>query len=158
MQSLFLKIFLWFVLAMALVITTLLLAVAKTRLERPFEPYISASWPLRAQLAATLLEHNGSPTLTVYFQTLEPTFGTQAYLFHDDGAEALGRVAPPSATRVAARAGHTGRMEVQSAGRTRVLAQPGVGPSGRRYVLVLVSEFPLGRMLVLGGQPSVLAA
>ena len=44
---------------------------------------------------------------------------------------------------------------MQTAGRTRVLAQPGVGPSGRRYVLVFVSEFPLGRMLVLGGQPIV---
>ena len=105
MRSLFLKIFLWFVLAMALVIATLLLAVAQTRLERPFEPSISASWPLRAQLAATLLEHNGSPMLAVYFQTLEPAFGTQAYLFHEDGAEALGRVVPPSATRLAARAG-----------------------------------------------------
>ena len=155
MQSLFLKIFLWFLLALALVITTLLLAVAQTRLERPFEPAISASWPLRAQLAATLFEHHGPPLLTVYFQTLEPTFATQAYLFHADGTEALGRAAPPSVTRVAAQAGHTERLAVHTAGRTRVLAQPGVGPSGRRYILVLLSEYPLGRMLILGGQPIV---
>jgi two-component system sensor histidine kinase CpxA len=30
-----------------------------------------------------------------------------------------------------------------------------IGPSGRQYVLVLTSEFPLGRMIVLGGQPIV---
>jgi len=132
MQSFFLKIFLWFVLAQALVIITLLLAVAQTQLERPFEPAISTSWPLRAQLAATLFEGHGPALLTRYFQTLEPTFSTQAYLFHEDGTEALGRAAPPSVMRVAAQASHTGRLAVHTAGRTRMLAQPGVGPSGRQ--------------------------
>src|SRR5262249_13204537 len=155
MQSLFLKIFLWFVLAMALVITALLLAVAQTRLERPFEPYISTTWPLRARLAATLFEHHGPLLLPLYFPTLEPPVQTQAYLVRDDGTEAFGHGVPPSVTRVVAQASHTGQMTVQVAGRTKILAQPGAGPSGRQYVLVLLSAYPLGRMLGLGGQPIV---
>ena len=145
MRSLFLKIFLWFVLAMGLVITTLLLSVAMTRLERPFESSLRATWPLRAQLAATIHEHNGSPMLAEYLQTLGRVFRTQAYLFAENGAEALGHAAPPSARQLAELAGHTGRLELQGAGRARGLAQPGTGPSGRRYVLVLLSEFPIGQ-------------
>src|SRR5262249_15335583 len=38
-----------------------------------------------------------------------------------------------------------GRLELQGAGHGRGLAQPGTGPSGRRYVLVLLSEFPIGQ-------------
>jgi hypothetical protein len=56
---------------------------------------------------------------------------------------------------VAAQARHTERLTVQVAGRTKILAQPGAGPSGRQYVLVLLSEYPLGRLLILGGQPIV---
>ena len=71
MRSLFLKIFLWFVLAMALVMAALLLSVAWTRLERPFAPAFSASWDRRAQLAATLLERHEPLILAAYLQTLE---------------------------------------------------------------------------------------
>src|SRR5216683_3810843 len=117
MHSLLLKIFLWFGLAMGLVIATLLLSVAITRLERPFESSLMATWPLRAQLAATILEHNGPPMLAEYLRTLERAFRTQVYLFAENGAEALGHAAPPSATRLAELAGHTGRMESQGAGR-----------------------------------------
>src|SRR2546430_1434914 len=107
MRSLFLKILLWFVLAMGRVIATLLLSVAITRLERPFESSLMATWPLRAQLAATILEYNGSPMLAEYLQTLGRAFRTQAYLFDENGAEALGHAAPPGATQLAELARYT---------------------------------------------------
>src|SRR5215475_12731776 len=133
MHSLFLKIFLWFGLAMGLVITTLLLTVAMTRLERPFALSERTIWPLRAQLAATILEHNGLPMLAEYLQTLERAFRIQAYLFTENSAEVLGHVAPPRARQLAELAGHTDRMELQGTRRIRGLAQPVAGPSGRGY-------------------------
>jgi two-component system, OmpR family, sensor histidine kinase CpxA len=151
MRSLLLKIFLWFGLAMGLVIATLLLTVAMTRLERPFASSMRTTWPLRAQLAATILEHNGPPMLAEYLETLERAFRIQAYLFTEDGLEVLEHTAPPSARQLAELAGHTGRMALQGTSHTRGLAQPEAGPSGRRYVLVLLSEFPIG-------QPEVLVA
>lgn len=149
MRSLFLKIFLWFVLAMSLVIATLLLTVAITRLERPFASSSMTTWPLRAQLAATILEHNGPTMLSEYLETLARAFRIQAYLFTEDGVEVLEHTAPPSARQLAELAGHTGRMELQGTSRARGLAQPAAGPSGGRYVLVLLSEFPIGQPDVL---------
>ena len=149
MHSLFLKIVLWFVLALGLMITMLLLFVAVTRLQRPFEAPFKGTWPRRAQLAASILEHHGPPMLAEYLQTLELAFRTQAYLFAENGEEALGQATPLSATRLAKLASHTGRMELQGAGRERLLAQPATGPSGHRYVLVLLADFPT-RMIALG--------
>src|SRR4030095_15622444 len=85
MRSLFLKICLWFMLAVGLVIATLLLTVAITRLARPFASSERSTWTLRAQLAATILEHNGLPMLAEYLQTLERAFRIQAYLFTEHG-------------------------------------------------------------------------
>ena len=120
-----------------------------TRLERPFESSLRTTWPLRAQLAATVLEHNGPTMLAEYLQTLERAFRIQAYLFTENGVEALGQAAPPSARQLAELAGYTGRMELQGTSRARGLAQPEAGPSGHRYVLVLLSEFPIGQSDVL---------
>src|SRR5262249_47562390 len=149
MRSLLLKIFLWFVLAMGLVIATLLLSVAITRLERPFASSVRTTWPLRAQLAATILEHNGPTMLAEYLQILERAFRVQAYLFTENGVEVLGHAVPPSAMQLAELARHTGRMELLGTSRPWGLVQPEAGPSGHRYVLVLLSEFPIGQPDVL---------
>jgi two-component system sensor histidine kinase CpxA len=151
MRSLYLKILLWFVLAMGLVIATLLLSVAITRLERPFESSSMMAWPLRAQLAATLLEHHGPPMLAEYLHTLGRAFRAHAYLIAENGPEVSGQMVPASVRRLAELARHSGRREVQGAGHTWGLAQPEVGPSGRRYGLVLLSEFPIGQPTVQVG-------
>jgi two-component system sensor histidine kinase CpxA len=145
MRSLFLKILLWFVLAMGLVIATLLVSVAMTRLDRLLAPSSMATWPLRAQLAAAILEYHGPPMLAEYLQTLGRAFRAQAYLFAEHGTEVSGAAVPPSVWRLAELARHSGWMEWQVAGHVRGLAQPEAGPSGRRYVLVLLSEFPIGQ-------------
>ena len=113
MRSLLLKISLWFVLAMGLVLTTLLLSVAITRLERPFVTRMRATWPLRAQLAATILEHNGPQMLAEYLHTSYAPFAYK-HISSPRMARFLGHAAPPSARQLAELAGHTGRMEMQA--------------------------------------------
>jgi signal transduction histidine kinase len=155
MRRLFLKIFLWFLLAMVLVIATLLLSAAITQSNRPFAPLRGVRGPLRAQIAAKIFEREGKEMLAEYLQTLEYGVHTRAYLFLEDGAEALGRATPPGAKTLAGLAGRTGQLELEHAGSERLWAVPGAGPSGHTYVLVLAAEFPLGGVIAWRYEPVV---
>jgi two-component system, OmpR family, sensor histidine kinase CpxA len=155
MRRLFLKIFLWFLLAMVLVIATLLLSAAITQSNRPFAPLLGMSGPLRAQMAAKIFEREGQEMLAEYLQTLEYGVHTRAYLFLEDGAEALGRAAPPGAKALAGMAGRTGQVEIEHVGSERFWALPGAGPSGHMYVLVLAAELPLGGVMALRYEPVI---
>src|SRR5262245_61038485 len=153
MRRLFLKIFLWFLLAMVLVIATLLLSAAITQSNRPFAPLLGVRGPLRAQMAAKIFEREGKETLAEYLQTLEHGVHTRAYLFLEDGAEALGRATPPGAKTLAGVAGRTRQVEMEITGSERFWALPGAGPSGRMYVLVLAAELPWGGVMALRYEP-----
>jgi two-component system, OmpR family, sensor histidine kinase CpxA len=155
MRRLFLKIFLWFLLAMVLVIATLLLSAAITQSNRPFAPLRGVRGPLRAQMAAKIFEREGKEMLAEYLQTLEYGVHTRAYLFFEDGAEALGRTAPSGAKTLAGLAGRTGQLEMEFAGSERLWAVPGAGPSGHIYVLVLAAELPLGGVMAWRYEPVV---
>jgi two-component system, OmpR family, sensor histidine kinase CpxA len=155
MRRLFLKIFLWFLLAMVLVIATLLLSAAMAQSNRPFAPLRGVRGPLRAQIAAKIFEREGNEMLAEYLQTLEYGVHTQAYLFLEDGAEALGRATPPGARTLAGLAGRSGQLEMELAGSERFWAIPGAGPSGHMYVLVLAAELPLGGVMAWRYEPLV---
>jgi two-component system, OmpR family, sensor histidine kinase CpxA len=155
MRRLFLKIFLWFLLAMVLVIATLLLSAAITQSNRPFAPLLGVRGPLRAQMAAKIFEREGKEMLAEYLQTLEYGVHTRAYLFLEDGTEALGRATLPEAKTLAGLARRTGQVEMELAGSERFWALPGAGPSGHMYVLVLAAELPLGRVMALRHEPVI---
>jgi methyl-accepting chemotaxis protein len=155
MRRLFLKIFLWFLLAMVLVIATLLLSAAITQSNRPFAPLRGVRGPLRVQIAAKIFEREGKEMLAEYLQTLEYSVHTRAYLFLEDGSEALGRATPPGAKTLAGLAGRTGQVEMGRAGGERLWAVPGAGPSGQMYVLVLAAELPLGAVMAWRYEPVV---
>jgi two-component system, OmpR family, sensor histidine kinase CpxA len=155
MRRLFLKIFLWFLLAMVLVIATLLLSAAVTQSNRPFAPLLGVRGPLRAQLAAKIFEREGKEMLAEYLQTLERGVHTRAYLFLEDGTEALGRSTPPRAKILAGLAGRTGQVETERSGNGRFWALSGTGPSGHLYVLVLAAEVPLGGVMAWRYEPVV---
>jgi two-component system sensor histidine kinase CpxA len=155
MRRLFLKIFLWFLLAMVLVIATLLLSAAITQSNRPFAPLRGVRGPLRAQIAAKIFEREGKEMLAEYLQTLEYGVHTRAYLFLEDGAEALGRATSPVAKTLAGLAGRTGQVEMERASGERLWAVPGAGPSGHMYVLVLAAELPLGGVMAWRYEPVV---
>lgn len=155
MRRLFLKMFLWFLLAMVLVIATLLLSAAITQSNRPFAPLLGVRGPLRAPMAAKICDRAGEEMLADDLQTLAHGVHTRAYLVLEDGAAALGRAAPPGAKTRAALAGRTGQVAMEIAGRARFWALPGAGPSGHRSVLVLAAELPWGGVMAWRDEPVI---
>jgi two-component system, OmpR family, sensor histidine kinase CpxA len=99
MKSLFLRIFLSFWLAQALIITA---AVLLTLALRPR----TGTWEsLRATAlndAVASYEHGGDAELRKYFEELEATQHVRAYLFNEEGTELSHRTPPDWAIRVAA--------------------------------------------------------
>jgi len=99
MKSLFLRIFLSFWLAQALIITA---AVLLTLALRPR----SGTWEsLRATAlndAVTAYEQGGDAVLRKYFEELDATQHVRAYLFNEEGTELSHRTPPDWAIRVAA--------------------------------------------------------
>ena len=93
--------------------------------------------------------------LAEYLQTLEYGVHTRAYLFLEDGTEALRRATLPGAKTLAGLATRTGQVERELAGSERFWALPGAGPSGHMYVLVLAAERPLGGVMALRYEPVV---
>ena len=104
MRSLYLKIFLWFWLAMILVSSTLILSVVTTHSEftaNRTEQFDKILTSLVAARAADLLEDHGMGALADYLASLQQTLNWQAYLFDDEGKEILSQPTPPEAETIA---------------------------------------------------------
>ncbi len=99
MKSLFLKIFLSFWLAQALIVALVVIAtvVFRPQTESPFWEYIKEN---TAQQLVAAYETGGAATLNTQIDQLNKTFKFQAYLFDDQGRELAGRVAPSWAQRL----------------------------------------------------------
>jgi two-component system, OmpR family, sensor histidine kinase CpxA len=99
MKSLFLKIFLSFWLAQALIVALVVIAtvVFRPQTESPFWEYIKEH---TAQQLVVAYETGGSPALNKQIDQLNKTFRFQAYLFDDQGRELAGRTAPAWAQRL----------------------------------------------------------
>jgi hypothetical protein len=104
MRSLFLKIFIWFGLAMAIVISANFLSSYVTFREdtrgRPPGNFTT----MFAQTAVEKLEREGTSGANNYLDALEKTTLTRSYLFDQNGNEITGRNAPPEAIEAASRA------------------------------------------------------
>jgi two-component system, OmpR family, sensor histidine kinase CpxA len=99
MKSLFLKIFLSFWLAQALIVALVVLAtvVFRPQTESPFWEYIKAN---TAQQLVDAYEAGGAPTLNSKLNELGTSLKFQAFLFDDQGKELAGRSAPDWAHRL----------------------------------------------------------
>src|SRR5262249_44511295 len=99
---LFLKIFLWFGLAMVLVNVASFITgvIAERRSQRPFPNPLSAAVGVYAQRAGDVLERDGQPALTPYLDTGENASKIPAVLFTEQGAEISGRAQPPEASEL----------------------------------------------------------
>lgn len=136
-RSLFLKIFLWFGLA---VLTFIVGTFIVGELARP-DPA-----PMRQPLdhllhdvshqAAHEYEHGGQPALAAYLDRVESDSKIRAFLFDSQLQELSGRRAPASAPALARRVVETGRPEVADDNRPPLFGQPGMAGSGALYVLV----------------------
>jgi signal transduction histidine kinase len=145
MKSLYLKIFLWFWLAMILVSSTLIFSVVTTHSEftaNRTEQFDKILTSLVAARAADLLEDHGMGALADYLASLQQTLNWQAYLFDDEGKEILSQPTPPEAEKIAGSALQTNDAKYLIAHGKKFVAKRTTGSTGTRYVFVTESQIP----------------
>ncbi len=144
LRSLFLKIFLWFWLAMALINVAAFTLIEINRAE-PFGPPMHTAVDMTlaayAQTAAEIYERDGARALATYMNGMESSARIKAVLFDQNIQEVSGRLVPEAAQELARRAFATGRTERNLPGtRPPLVAQPAFTTGGQRYALV--AEMP----------------
>jgi len=145
MQSLYLKIFLWFWLAMILVSGTLIFSVVTTHSEftaNRTEQFDKILTSLVAARAADLLEDHGMGALADYLTSLQQTLNWQAYLFDDEGKEILSQPTPAEAETIAQSALQTNDAKYLISHGKKFVAKRTTGSTGTRYVFVTESQVP----------------
>ena len=137
LRSLFLKIFIWFWLAMILVNVALFAAVTLTRPTPTGRSWrdLTLVGPY-AQKAAELFEQGGKPALVTYLSDTEKTSGINAVFFDDNGQELSGREAPAGSDELMGKAEKSGEIEFNFAGRNTLVARPIVSTQGKHYTYV----------------------
>ena len=136
-RSLYLKIFIWFWLAMIIINVATFAIFALTR-----PTPIRRSWRdltqvgPNAQRAAEIYEQSGASALTAALQSTEKSSGVSATFFDETGKELSGRTAPPGTGELIARAAESREIEFNFAGRETIVARPVVSSKGQRYMYV----------------------
>ncbi|HEY0375588.1 MAG TPA: ATP-binding protein [Pyrinomonadaceae bacterium] len=138
MRSLFLKVFLWFWLAMGLVVAAFLIT---TELTRPSEMYSRGSMTDRytsfiAETAALTYEREGPPGLAAYLEHFTSLSGVRARLFDAQGAELSGLGAQPGALVLVRRVENSNGRIFDAPVDKPMFAFPAATWGGRRYVFV----------------------
>ncbi|MGA9994419.1 MAG: HAMP domain-containing protein, partial [Pyrinomonadaceae bacterium] len=106
MRSLFLKILLWFGLAMVLVnVASFAMGVIIERNSQPrrTDP-IAPAFGVYAETAVEIYERDGPPALASYLERVERASHIRAFLFDERGEEVSGRTVPAGAKEMAKRA------------------------------------------------------
>ena len=136
-RSLYLKIFIWFWLAMILINVVLFAAVAITR-----PTPTGRSWRDLAQVgpnalkAAEVFERSGPVALAANLNETEKASGVTATLFDQNGSELSGRTVQSGAVELMQKANQSDEIEFNFAGRSTLVARPLVSPKGQRYTYV----------------------
>lgn len=145
MRSLFLKVFLWFWLAMVLVIGALAVTSYFTRPDRMPRPpqFIEGIMVAYSESAAEIYEREGSSGLASFLERVEREAKIRAYLFDTTGTELAGRSATPDEIETTTRAVQTNDSASKMLRDGFVIeARPLQGSRGGRYVFVAV--LPVG--------------
>jgi len=136
-RSLYLKIFIWFWVAMIIINVATFAIFALTR-----PTPVRRSWRdltqvgPNAQRAAEIYEQSGPAALTAALQSTEKSSGVSATFFDEGGQELSGRTAPPGTNELIARAAESREIEFTFAGRDTIVARPIVSSKGQRYTYV----------------------
>jgi two-component system sensor histidine kinase CpxA len=136
-RSLYLKIFIWFWVAMIIINVATFAIFALTR-----PTPVRRSWRdltqvgPNAQRAAEIYEQSGPAALTAALQSTEKSSGVSATFFDESGQELSGRTAPPGTNELIARAAESREIEFTFAGRDTIVARPIVSSKGQRYTYV----------------------
>ena len=136
-RSLYLKIFIWFWVAMIIINVATFAIFALTR-----PTPVRRSWRdltqvgPNAQRASEIYEQSGPAALSAALQSTEKSSGVSATFFDESGKELSGRAAPPGAGELVARAVESREIEFNFAGRDTLVARPVVSSKGQRYTYV----------------------
>jgi two-component system sensor histidine kinase CpxA len=138
MNSLFLKVFLWFWLAMALVIGALFLTTELTRQRQQYPAFNSMDKVMSAfaRLAVATYEREGREGIVKLFGDSEDGQSITFYLFDERGVEVSGKNPTPAMQDMAKRAAAAGGIIRGAPGQRMFFAHPVTTDGGRRFVLV----------------------
>jgi two-component system sensor histidine kinase CpxA len=142
-RSLYLKIFIWFWLAMVIITVALFAVVGLTRPTPTGRSWrdLTQVGP-NAQKAAEIYEQSGRAGLTAALEATEKTSGVSATFFDERGEELSGRNIPAGANELIAKATETREIEFNFAGRNTLVARPVVSTKGQRYMYVAYMPRP----------------
>ena len=160
MKTLFLKIFLWFWLAIA---ALLVIVVAVGGLSQSFRPDARPEWAaFHASLAQEAYEVGGQAGLLHYAARVESLTTAQAFLFDAHGNELSGRSIPEPARDAFRAALASGKIERRNFHSGSYNTYPLTGADGSRYVFVRLYSQPRPARLTLptvgAGWPLMLGA
>src|SRR6266498_470519 len=138
MRSLFLKIFIWFWLAMILVNVALFVSVALTRPSPTGRPWRDLTMVGNyAQKAGEVFDQGGREALDAYLAETERSSGIYGVLFDELGTELSARSAPVNLSELAIKAARTSETEFNVPVRNILLAaKPVITSQGHHYVYV----------------------
>jgi signal transduction histidine kinase len=140
MRSLFLKIFLWFWIAMVLISVTLILssAMRETQSSRARDEEIDRTMtPMVAARLAQLYDTEGAEGYSTFLGRTEKSFPWRPYLFDSQGKEVLGRIPGPDGMEAYRRALNESQTQIVHGSYTRWVSQKITTDSGHEYLLVL---------------------
>ena len=136
-RSLYLKIFIWFWLAMIVINVAFFAAVALTRPTPTRRSWrdLAQTGP-NAQKAAEAFEQSGPAALAAALQTIDKNSGVSANLFDENGRELSGRDVPAGAAELITRVAESRDLEFNFTGPGTLVARPVVSATGQRYIYV----------------------
>jgi len=136
-RSLYLKIFIWFWIAMIIINVAFFAAFALTRPTPTRRSWreVAQVGP-NAQKAAEIYEQSGAAALTATLQANEKSSGVSATFYGENGHELSGRTVPAGANELIARAAESRDLEFNFAGPGTLVARPVVSAKGQRYTYV----------------------
>jgi two-component system, OmpR family, sensor histidine kinase CpxA len=149
MRSLYVKIFLWFWLAMVLVSGTLVFSILATQseftqaLEDANDRVVT---PPYAERYVAVFEAQGEAALARYIQQGKGA-GVHVYLLGEDGKEELGQALPSDAKPIVQVARRTDQTQIVRSTTRRFVAQQVTGPSGSHYIFLAELPLPFARFL-----------
>lgn len=139
-RTLFLKIFIWFFLALIVVAGMTFLVGEVARHHEPSNPPLRGPAEIAVaaygQTAAEIYEREGVGRLADYMDHMRRETGINCVLFDAQLHELSGRPAPPGARELAERVGHTHTTEISFGGHPPLMGKPVTSAAGGEYVLV----------------------
>jgi signal transduction histidine kinase len=144
LRSLFLKVFLWFWLAMVVVITTFAVTTHLTSTSESFRPpqFIESVLSGYARNAAAAYERDGAAGLEAYVNHVKEESDTRNQLFDASGAELTGAEARPEVRKVAIQVAQSGIPFFRHVGGGMLEVRPVAARDGGRYAFV--TYMPMG--------------